>query len=52
MYKGFPIITNKVTKEECDGVKHHLLDFINISEEYNVKDFVPLALEKVCYIVL
>jgi len=33
MYEGLPIITNKITVEEQQGVPHHLLGFIPIDEE-------------------
>lgn len=33
MYDGFPIITNKITEEEKQGVQHHLLGFIALDEE-------------------
>ncbi|KAE8450190.1 hypothetical protein EG329_006971 [Mollisiaceae sp. DMI_Dod_QoI] len=33
MYQGLPIVTNKVTVEEMQGVKHHLLGEIGLDEE-------------------
>ncbi|TGO68217.1 hypothetical protein BOTNAR_0028g00300 [Botryotinia narcissicola] len=33
MYEGLPIITNKVTVEEQNGVPHHLLGFIPLDAE-------------------
>ncbi|KAH6684280.1 mitochondrial putative tRNA dimethylallyltransferase [Halenospora varia] len=33
MYDGLPIITNKVTVEEQQGIPHHLLGFIALDEE-------------------
>jgi tRNA dimethylallyltransferase len=33
MYEGLPIITNKITVEEQQGVPHHLLGFIPLDEE-------------------
>ncbi len=39
MYKGFNIGSAKVTKNEMDGVKHHLLDFLKPEAVYTVKDF-------------
>jgi tRNA dimethylallyltransferase len=33
MYEGLPIITNKITVEEQQGVPHHLLGFIALNEE-------------------
>lgn len=32
MYKGLPIITNKIPEHERNGIKHHLLDFIGLEE--------------------
>ncbi|KAK4175154.1 putative tRNA isopentenyltransferase [Triangularia setosa] len=33
MYKGLPIITNKITPEEQKGIPHHLLGNIELSED-------------------
>lgn len=33
MYDGLPIITNKVTIKEQNGIPHHLLGFISLDEE-------------------
>ena len=33
MYEGLPIITNKITVKEQQGVPHHLLGFIPLDEE-------------------
>lgn len=33
MYDGLPIITNKITIEEQQGIPHHLLGFIALNEE-------------------
>lgn len=41
MYKGLPIITNKVPERERHGVPHHLLDFIGLEEKpWTVQHFV------------
>lgn len=39
IYKGMDIATAKPTKEETDGIKHHLIDFIDVSETYSVSAF-------------
>ncbi|KAF9874884.1 hypothetical protein CkaCkLH20_07578 [Colletotrichum karsti] len=40
MYKGLPIITNKITTEERRGVPHHLLDHIGLDQPtWIVDDF-------------
>ncbi len=39
VYKGMDIATAKPTKEETGAVKHHLIDFVEPSEEYNVARF-------------
>lgn len=33
MYDGLPIVTNKITTEEQQGIPHHLLGFIALEEE-------------------
>lgn len=39
IYKGMDIGTAKVTKEEMDGVVHHLIDVKNIDENYSCADY-------------
>lgn len=36
VYKGLNIGSAKVTKEEMDGIVHHLLDFKDVDEEYTI----------------
>jgi tRNA dimethylallyltransferase len=47
VYKGLDIATAKVTKEEMEGVVHHLLDIKDLDEMYTVYDFKRDALEKI-----
>ena len=39
VYKEMNIGSAKVTKEEIQGIKHHLLDIKNIEEDYSVYEF-------------
>ncbi|KAK2060602.1 tRNA isopentenyltransferase [Colletotrichum caudatum] len=40
MYKGLPIITNKITLQERRGVPHHLLDHISLDQPtWIIEDF-------------
>lgn len=39
IYKGMDIATAKPTKAEMDGISHHLIDFLEPTEEYSVKRF-------------
>lgn len=39
IYKELDILTAKVTKEEMQGIKHHLIDFLEIEQDYSVYDF-------------
>lgn len=43
IYKGLDIGSAKVTQEEADGVKHHLVDIISPFEEYSAGDYVKDA---------
>ena len=47
VYKGMDIGTAKITKEEMQGVPHHLLDCFWPDEEFNVAVFQTLAKETV-----
>ena len=39
IYKGMSISTAKPTTEEMDGVTHHLIDFVNITDKYSVSSY-------------
>ncbi len=39
IFKGLDIATAKVTKEEMDGIDHHLIDIKNIDEDYTVYNY-------------
>lgn len=39
VYRGLDIGTEKVTKEEMDGVPHHLIDIVEPTETYSAADF-------------
>ena len=47
IYRTADVLTNKVTKAEMCGIKHHLLDFLDPSETYDVYNFENAAVEKV-----
>ncbi len=43
IYKGLDVGTAKATKEEMEGVPHHLMDFLPPEETFSVADFVEAA---------
>lgn len=45
VYKGLDIGSGKVTKEEMDGVPHHLIDILSPKDSYNVSKFQTMARE-------
>ena len=45
VYRHMDIGSAKVTKEEMDGVRHHLIDVLNPWDEFNVVVFQKLAKE-------
>ena len=47
VYKGMDIGTAKLTITQRDGVVHHLIDVLEISEEANVSWFQQLARDKI-----
>lgn len=47
VYKGLDIITNKMPMDEREGIKHHLMDFLEPEEEYKVTSFLRDASQKV-----
>jgi len=41
MYRGLPIVTNKIPQDERNGIAHHLLDRIGLEEQpWTVHEFV------------
>lgn len=50
VYRGLDIGSAKITKEEMQGVPHHLIDILDPDEDFNVavfKDLVYEALDKI-----
>lgn len=51
IYKGMSIATAKPTEEEMQGIPHHLIDFVDVTSQYSVAQFVADA-EKCCRDIL
>lgn len=47
VYKGLDIGTGKVTEQEMDGIKHHLLDVADPKKVFSVSDFQRLGKEAI-----
>lgn len=47
MMKLFDIGSAKVTNSEMEGIKHHLIDFLDINEDYTIYNFQKDAREKI-----
>ncbi len=43
IYKGISIATAKPTTEEKREIRHHMIDILELSEEFSVADYVRLA---------
>lgn len=43
IYKGLDIGTGKITKEEMKGIPHHMLDVVDIGDEFSVAEYARLA---------
>ena len=48
VYRGADVLSNKVTKDEMQNIKHHLLGFLDPSETYDVGAFERAAVKAVC----
>lgn len=46
VYKGMSVATAAATKEEQQGIPHHLLEFLEPEESFSVAEFVSLAKQK------
>ena len=49
-YKGLDIGTAKITPEEMQGIKHHLLDTLNPEESFSVAIYQKIVREKIALI--
>lgn len=47
VYKGLDIGSAKVTKDEMDGVKHHLIDILDPTDDFSVAMFQTLVRSKI-----
>ncbi|MBR2152978.1 MAG: tRNA (adenosine(37)-N6)-dimethylallyltransferase MiaA, partial [Clostridia bacterium] len=47
IYKGLPIATAVPTLEEREGIPHHLMEFLEVNQNFSVADYVSLAKEKI-----
>lgn len=45
VYRGMDILTAKIKPAEMEGIKHHLFDIINPTEEFNVATYQKLVRE-------
>ncbi len=51
IYKGISVATAKPSPEEMRGIRHHMIDFLDLSEEFSVADYVRLASDCIADIV-
>lgn len=47
VYKGLDIVSDKPTEVEKEGIVHHLIDILEVDEEFSAGDFVKIAKEKI-----
>lgn len=47
IYKVLKVGTAKVTKEEMQNIPHHLIDFVEVEDEFSVAEFKELCIEKI-----
>lgn len=50
VYKNMPIATAVATKEEQEGVPHHLVEFLDADQTFSVADYVEFAKSKIAEI--
>lgn len=51
IYKGMDIASAKPTKEEMQGIPHHLIDFFDRDISFSAADYVRLAKEKIAEVL-
>lgn len=47
IYKGLDVGTAKVTKEEAQGIPHHIIDVCNVEDKFSVADFKKMCYDKI-----
>ena len=47
IYKGLPIATAVPTMEERENIPHHLMEFLELNQNFSVADYVSLAKKKI-----
>jgi len=47
IYRGLNVGTAKVTKEEAQGIPHHLIDICDVTENFSVADFKRMCYDKI-----
>lgn len=52
VYKGLDVGTDKITKQEMDGIPHYLLDVANPKKQFSVARYKTLAENSLQYIVI
>lgn len=47
VYRGLDLGTGKITAAEMDGIRHHLLDVVDVGETFSLADFQRLAYDRI-----
>lgn len=49
VYKGLDVLTNKATEKEMEGIKHHLISFVDPikDEQFDVNKFLEFSRGKI-----
>ena len=47
IYRGLDVGTAKVTKEEAQGIPHHIIDVCNIQDKFSVANFKEMCYDKI-----
>lgn len=47
IYKELSIATAKPTKDEMQQINHHMIDFLSVTDDFSVAEYVKLASEKI-----
>ena len=47
IYKNLDVGTAKVTEDEAEGIKHHIIDICNVEEKFSVAEFKKMCYEKI-----
>lgn len=45
VFRGLDIVSGKITKEEQEGIRHHLIDIVDVDQDFTLGDYIRRVIE-------